>query len=220
MDLTVGVINVLTDIIWKITVAFYADNIACKLIKYLQGVHLQYLSYIFISPEVSRKDFVPDIEQADIRPLYTSRATRFLLQDPSGEIFWVTRDIYGCFMGQTAFLCLLNALAFNAVGILHFPLVNIRFTTCRYVVVAIWASICNILSYIFVSPKVSGKDSVLNIEQVDIRPFIYPEQHVLYYKILPARFSGLHEIFIDVLWGRLRFFAFECMLLHLTLLVF
>ncbi|GIY31316.1 hypothetical protein CDAR_179981 [Caerostris darwini] len=70
------------------------------------GVHLQYLSYTFISPEVSRKDFVPDIEQADIRPLYTSRPARFLLQDPSGEIFWVTRDLYGCFMGQTAFLCL------------------------------------------------------------------------------------------------------------------
>lgn len=29
-------INVLTDIIWRTTVAFYADNITCKLIKYLQ----------------------------------------------------------------------------------------------------------------------------------------------------------------------------------------
>ncbi|RWS06740.1 cardioacceleratory peptide receptor-like protein [Dinothrombium tinctorium] len=35
-DLMVGLINVLTDIIWRMTVAFYAGNIACKVIKYLQ----------------------------------------------------------------------------------------------------------------------------------------------------------------------------------------
>jgi hypothetical protein len=35
-DLAVGLINVLTDIIWKMTVAWYAGNIACKLVRFFQ----------------------------------------------------------------------------------------------------------------------------------------------------------------------------------------
>ncbi|GLH08587.1 Uncharacterized protein GBIM_13773 [Gryllus bimaculatus] len=35
--LTVGLISVLTDIVWRITVAWHAGNAACKIIRYLQG---------------------------------------------------------------------------------------------------------------------------------------------------------------------------------------
>lgn len=35
-DLSVGVISVLTDIVWKITVAWHAGNIACKVIRFSQ----------------------------------------------------------------------------------------------------------------------------------------------------------------------------------------
>ncbi|RWS20757.1 cardioacceleratory peptide receptor-like protein [Leptotrombidium deliense] len=31
-DLMVGLINVLTDIVWRTTVGFYAGNIACKIV--------------------------------------------------------------------------------------------------------------------------------------------------------------------------------------------
>jgi len=34
--LSVGVISVLTDIVWKITVAWHAGNIACKVIRFSQ----------------------------------------------------------------------------------------------------------------------------------------------------------------------------------------
>ena len=35
-DLSVGVISVFTDIVWKITVAWHAGNIACKVIRFSQ----------------------------------------------------------------------------------------------------------------------------------------------------------------------------------------
>jgi neuropeptide S receptor 1 len=35
-DLSVGLISVLTDIVWRATVAWYAGNAACKIIKFLQ----------------------------------------------------------------------------------------------------------------------------------------------------------------------------------------
>lgn len=38
-DLSVGVISVLTDIVWKITVAWHAGNIACKVIRFSQVRH-------------------------------------------------------------------------------------------------------------------------------------------------------------------------------------
>ncbi|CAB3365952.1 Hypothetical predicted protein [Cloeon dipterum] len=39
-DLSVGLISVLTDIIWRITVAWNAGNAACKFIRFLQVSHL------------------------------------------------------------------------------------------------------------------------------------------------------------------------------------
>jgi hypothetical protein len=35
-DLSVGLISVLTDIVWRATVAWYAGNAACKIIRFLQ----------------------------------------------------------------------------------------------------------------------------------------------------------------------------------------
>jgi hypothetical protein len=35
-DLTVGLISVLTDVIWRITVVWHAGNFACKFIRFLQ----------------------------------------------------------------------------------------------------------------------------------------------------------------------------------------
>jgi neuropeptide S receptor 1 len=40
-DLCVGLINVLTDIVWKITVAWYAGNVACKVIRFWTVGHPQ-----------------------------------------------------------------------------------------------------------------------------------------------------------------------------------
>ncbi len=36
IDLTVGLVNVATDIAWKTTVGFYAGNITCKVVKFSQ----------------------------------------------------------------------------------------------------------------------------------------------------------------------------------------
>lgn len=35
-DLSVGLISVLTDIIWRLTIAWNAGNVACKVIRFLQ----------------------------------------------------------------------------------------------------------------------------------------------------------------------------------------
>ena len=43
-DLTVGLISVLTDIVWRITVTWHAGNFCCKLIRFFQvGTPLFYL---------------------------------------------------------------------------------------------------------------------------------------------------------------------------------
>ncbi|XP_071037798.1 cardioacceleratory peptide receptor-like [Parasteatoda tepidariorum] len=57
-DLTVGVINVLTDIIWRTTVAFYANNVACKVIKYLQAFVTYSSTYVLVALSVDRYDAI------------------------------------------------------------------------------------------------------------------------------------------------------------------
>ncbi|KZS12860.1 putative Gonadotropin-releasing hormone II receptor [Daphnia magna] len=50
-DLSVGVISVLTDIVWKITVAWHAGNIACKVIRFSQfhfDVNSKRLSFVLL----------------------------------------------------------------------------------------------------------------------------------------------------------------------------
>lgn len=51
-DLSVGVISVLTDIVWKITVAWHAGNIACKVIRFSQVI---IMSYLFLRKEKKMK---------------------------------------------------------------------------------------------------------------------------------------------------------------------
>lgn len=57
-DLTVGLINVLTDIIWRTTVAFYAGNIVCKLIKFLQVLVTYSSTYVLVALSIDRYDAI------------------------------------------------------------------------------------------------------------------------------------------------------------------
>ncbi|KAL3272407.1 hypothetical protein HHI36_013883 [Cryptolaemus montrouzieri] len=53
-DLCVGVISVLTDIIWRVTVSWYAGNIACKIIKFLQVVVTYASTYVLVALSIDR----------------------------------------------------------------------------------------------------------------------------------------------------------------------
>ncbi|XP_023235066.1 cardioacceleratory peptide receptor-like isoform X1 [Centruroides sculpturatus] len=57
-DLTVGLINVLTDIIWRTTVAFYAGNVVCKLIKFLQVLVTYSSTYVLVALSIDRYDAI------------------------------------------------------------------------------------------------------------------------------------------------------------------
>ncbi|KAG8182094.1 hypothetical protein JTE90_020453 [Oedothorax gibbosus] len=57
-DLTVGLINVLADIIWRTTVTFYADNITCKLVKYLQVLVTYSSTYVLVALSIDRYDAI------------------------------------------------------------------------------------------------------------------------------------------------------------------
>jgi neuropeptide S receptor 1 len=49
-DLCVGLISVLTDIIWKITISWEAGLVACKLIRFLQVAFLRSYSQNVLYP--------------------------------------------------------------------------------------------------------------------------------------------------------------------------
>ncbi|XP_044759447.1 cardioacceleratory peptide receptor-like [Coccinella septempunctata] len=53
-DLCVGLISVLTDIIWRATVSWYAGNIACKIIKFLQVVVTYASTYVLVALSIDR----------------------------------------------------------------------------------------------------------------------------------------------------------------------
>ncbi|RWS07183.1 cardioacceleratory peptide receptor-like protein, partial [Dinothrombium tinctorium] len=57
-DLMVGLINVLTDIVWRTTVAFYAGNFACKIIKFLQVLVTYASTYVLVSLSIDRYDAI------------------------------------------------------------------------------------------------------------------------------------------------------------------
>ncbi|KAJ3654348.1 hypothetical protein Zmor_013541 [Zophobas morio] len=57
-DLSVGLISVLTDIIWKITIAWHAGNIACKLIRFLQVVVTYASTYVLVALSIDRYDAI------------------------------------------------------------------------------------------------------------------------------------------------------------------
>ncbi|XP_039313653.1 cardioacceleratory peptide receptor isoform X2 [Solenopsis invicta] len=57
-DLLVGLISVLTDIIWKTSVVWYAGNIACKLIRFMQAVVTYSSTYVLVALSIDRYDAI------------------------------------------------------------------------------------------------------------------------------------------------------------------
>ncbi|XP_069696760.1 cardioacceleratory peptide receptor-like [Periplaneta americana] len=57
-DLSVGLISVLTDIVWRITIAWNAGNIACKVIRFLQAVVTYSSTYVLVALSIDRYDAI------------------------------------------------------------------------------------------------------------------------------------------------------------------
>ncbi|XP_050502386.1 cardioacceleratory peptide receptor isoform X1 [Diabrotica virgifera virgifera] len=57
-DLLVGLISVLTDLIWRTTVSWYAGNAACKIIKFLQVVVTYGSTYVLVALSIDRYDAI------------------------------------------------------------------------------------------------------------------------------------------------------------------
>ena len=53
-DLCVGLISVLTDIIWKITISWQAGLIACKIIRFLQALVTYASTYVLVALSIDR----------------------------------------------------------------------------------------------------------------------------------------------------------------------
>ena len=53
-DLCVGLISVLTDIIWKITISWEAGLIACKLISFLRAVVTYASTFVLVALSIDR----------------------------------------------------------------------------------------------------------------------------------------------------------------------
>lgn len=57
-DLSVGLLNVLTDIIWRITVTWEAGNLACKFIKFVQCLTTYASTYVLVALSIDRYDAI------------------------------------------------------------------------------------------------------------------------------------------------------------------
>ncbi|XP_070494536.1 cardioacceleratory peptide receptor-like isoform X1 [Chironomus tepperi] len=57
-DLSVGLLNVLTDIIWRITVTWEAGNLACKFIKFTQCLVTYASTYVLVALSIDRYDAI------------------------------------------------------------------------------------------------------------------------------------------------------------------
>ncbi|XP_076643275.1 crustacean cardioactive peptide receptor [Halictus rubicundus] len=57
-DLLVGLISVLTDIIWRTTVTWHAGNVACKLIKFMQVLVTYSSTYVLVALSIDRYDAI------------------------------------------------------------------------------------------------------------------------------------------------------------------
>lgn len=57
-DLSVGLLNVLTDIIWRITVTWQAGNLACKFIKFIQCLVTYASTYVLVALSIDRYDAI------------------------------------------------------------------------------------------------------------------------------------------------------------------
>jgi neuropeptide S receptor len=56
--LSVGLLNVLTDIIWRITVTWEAGNLACKFIKFMQCLTTYASTYVLVALSIDRYDAI------------------------------------------------------------------------------------------------------------------------------------------------------------------
>lgn len=54
IDLLVGLLNVLTDIVWRITVSWRAGNVACKTIRFLQACVTYASTYVLVALSIDR----------------------------------------------------------------------------------------------------------------------------------------------------------------------
>ncbi|XP_023288247.1 cardioacceleratory peptide receptor, partial [Orussus abietinus] len=82
-DLLVGLISVLTDIVWRTTVAWHAGNVACKLIRFMQAVVTYSSTYVLVALSIDRYDAIT-------RPMNFSgswRRARFLISAAWGLSF-------------------------------------------------------------------------------------------------------------------------------------
>ncbi|XP_065352060.1 cardioacceleratory peptide receptor-like isoform X2 [Cloeon dipterum] len=57
-DLSVGLISVLTDIVWRITVTWHAGHVACKLIRFSQGMVTYSSTYVLVVLSIDRYDAI------------------------------------------------------------------------------------------------------------------------------------------------------------------
>ena len=57
-DLLVGLINVPSDIIWRTTVTWYAGNVACKLLKFVQILVTYSSTYVLVALSIDRYDAI------------------------------------------------------------------------------------------------------------------------------------------------------------------
>ena len=56
-DLCVGLISVLTDIIWKITISWEAGIVACKIIRFSQATVTYASTYVLVALSIDRYDY-------------------------------------------------------------------------------------------------------------------------------------------------------------------
>lgn len=57
-DLCVGLLNVLTDIIWRITISWRAGNLACKVIRFSQVCVTYSSTYVLVAMSIDRYDAI------------------------------------------------------------------------------------------------------------------------------------------------------------------
>lgn len=57
-DLCVGLLSVLTDIIWRITVSWRAGNVACKFIRFMQACVTYASTYVLVALSIDRYDAI------------------------------------------------------------------------------------------------------------------------------------------------------------------
>lgn len=57
-DLAVGLISVLTDIVWRLTVTWHAGNVACKIIRFMQVLVTYSSTYVLVALSVDRYDAI------------------------------------------------------------------------------------------------------------------------------------------------------------------